>query len=188
MPPKPKHTREEIITAGVEIVREKGVDALSSRELGARLGTTARPVFTAFENMEELQNEVRKEIFVQFKAFGKNFSNELPFYKKCGVMMISFATQEPKLFQALFMREQSDLHSMEKKYTVLKDTADRCIRESMKDFTLTETQAKRIFDQLWIYTYGIAAMCALRLCNFTDKEICEKITAQTEGMLRLVKI
>lgn len=187
MPPKPKHTREEIIAAGAEIVREKGMDSLSSRELGARLGTTARPIFTAFENMEELQNEVRKEIFIRFKMFGKENSEDLPSYTKYGIMLISFATKEPKLFQALFMREQSDLHSIEKKYTVLKEAANRCIQEAVKDFAITEAQAKLLFDQLWIYTYGIAAMCALHVCSFTDKEILERITNQTQGMLRLIR-
>lgn len=187
MPPKPKHTREEIIAAGVEIMREKGVNALSSRELGARLGTTARPIFTAFKNMEELQNEVLKEIFAQMKALGKKLSNDLPFYKKCAVAMISFASHEPKLFQALFMCEHNNFRSMEKKYTVLKDVSDRCIQEFIKDFTLTEVQSKLVFNQLWIYTYGIAAMCALQLCSFTDKEICEKIAIQTEGILKIIK-
>lgn len=38
MPPKAKFTREEIIAAGLDLVREEGFSALTARGLGARLG------------------------------------------------------------------------------------------------------------------------------------------------------
>ena len=37
MPPKPKFTREEIVAAALELVSEKGMSALTSRDLGARM-------------------------------------------------------------------------------------------------------------------------------------------------------
>ena len=59
MPPKPKFTKEEIVTAALELVSEKGIEALTARELGVRLGSSARPIFTVFNSMEEVQEEVR---------------------------------------------------------------------------------------------------------------------------------
>ena len=35
MPPRPKFTREEIVAAALELVSEKGMSALTSRDLGA---------------------------------------------------------------------------------------------------------------------------------------------------------
>ena len=58
VPPKVKFTREEIIDAAIELVRESGIEMLTSRELGKKMGVSARPIFTAFENMGELKNEV----------------------------------------------------------------------------------------------------------------------------------
>ena len=58
MPPKPKFTREQIIAVGLDLVRERGLEGLTAREVGARLGASARPIFTVFENMEELTREV----------------------------------------------------------------------------------------------------------------------------------
>ena len=51
MPPKAKFTREEIITSALQIVRENGIADVTARELGERLGSSARPIFTVFENM-----------------------------------------------------------------------------------------------------------------------------------------
>ncbi len=44
MPPKAKFTKGEIVTASLAIVREQGAAALTSRALGARLGSSACPL------------------------------------------------------------------------------------------------------------------------------------------------
>lgn len=51
MPPKAKYTREEIVQIALDLVSEKGIGALNARNLGAAMGTSTRPVFTAFKNM-----------------------------------------------------------------------------------------------------------------------------------------
>lgn len=38
MPPKPKFSREEMIAAALELVSERGVEALTTRGLGEQLG------------------------------------------------------------------------------------------------------------------------------------------------------
>ena len=58
MPPKPKFTREEITAAALELVSEQGIEALTARNRGMRLGSSARPIFTVFRSMEEVQQEV----------------------------------------------------------------------------------------------------------------------------------
>ena len=52
MPPKAKFTKTEIIEAALNIVRTDGYEALTSRALGIYLGSSARPIFTVFKNME----------------------------------------------------------------------------------------------------------------------------------------
>lgn len=54
VPPKAKFTKDEIVSAGLEIVRRDGLEALTARELGNALGSSARPIFTVFNNMDEV--------------------------------------------------------------------------------------------------------------------------------------
>ena len=54
MPPKAKFTKDDIIQAGLDIVKENGMDALTARALGSKLGSSSRPIFTVFQNMEEV--------------------------------------------------------------------------------------------------------------------------------------
>ena len=60
MPPKAKFTKEQIIAAGLDIIRVEGLENLSARAIGKKLGSSACPIFTVFENMDEVQAEVKK--------------------------------------------------------------------------------------------------------------------------------
>ena len=57
MPPQVRFTREEIAECAFEIAREKGIEAVTSREVGLRIGCSTRPIFTAFKNMDEVKGE-----------------------------------------------------------------------------------------------------------------------------------
>ena len=103
MPPKPKFTREEIIQAALTIVSQKGADALTAREVGEQLGNSARPIFTVFKNMEELQAEVRQAAMERFEARVAQTEPGIPLFKQVGIQMVTFGVQEPKLYQLLFM-------------------------------------------------------------------------------------
>ena len=51
-------TKEEIINAALSLTRERGFSAVSARTLGEKLGTSSRPVFGRFENMEEVKSAI----------------------------------------------------------------------------------------------------------------------------------
>lgn len=60
MPPKAKFTKEQIVNAALDIIRENGTSELTARALGKRLGSSACPIFTVFDNMEEVLTETVK--------------------------------------------------------------------------------------------------------------------------------
>ena len=57
MPPKFLYTREELLRAALEVIREKGASGLTARALAARLGCSVKPIFGLFRNMEEVRQE-----------------------------------------------------------------------------------------------------------------------------------
>ena len=66
MPPRAKYTREEITEIALGIVAESGVESLNARSLAEAMGTSTRPIFTAFRNMEELESAVRESAITAF--------------------------------------------------------------------------------------------------------------------------
>ena len=99
MPPKPRFTREEIVAAALDIVSRKGIEALTARELGEALGSSARPIFTVFRSMAELQQEVRSAAMRRFESCAGRTMPGVPLFKQVGMQMVLFGAQESKLYQ-----------------------------------------------------------------------------------------
>lgn len=187
MPPKPKFTREEVVEVALKLVAEKGLTALTARELGERLGSSARPIFTAFRNMEELTEAVREAAMQKYDAFVGVAENYSPVFKAFGVRMVLFAAQEPKLFQLLFMRENQNEADFTVVSNLLGPTRELCIDAIMQDYGLSKDDARAFFEPMWIYTYGLAVLCATGMCHFDEDTICVMLGREFMGMMSLMK-
>lgn len=187
MPPKPKFTREDIIDRAICLVAEKGIDALTARELGNTLGSSSRPIFTAFRNMEEVEQAVREEAMRRFEKFVGNGDEKMPHFKKIGMNTVRFAVAQPMLFRLLFMRETSASVGFEGIYPRLGKTADECISDIQNDYCLDESEAQRLFESMWIYTFGIGALCAMRVCVFSEEELSAMLSYEFEALLLSAK-
>lgn len=186
MPPKAKYTREEIIETALNIVAEKGMSALNARNLGAALGTSTRPVFTAFKNMSELIGEVKKSAMKRFESYSRNEPG-VPAFKNVGMQMISFATQEPKLFQVLYMSEREHSGDFSELFAELGDTAGVCIEYIMRDYALSQEEAMFLFRSMWIYTFGIGVLIASKVVKYEEDVISDMLTRQFMSVMGLVK-
>ena len=188
MPPKPKFTREVIVDAALSIVSERGVDALTARELGERLGSSARPVFTVFKNMEEVQAEVRAAAMRRFEVITPaDEDGDMPLFKQVGVRMVRFGLQEPKLYQILFMQENRGADSFDGVFSALGTAADLCIDVLCRDYALSRAEARALFETVWIYTFGVGALCATGVCRFSEERLSQMLTTEFQAMLTLVK-
>ena len=187
MPPKPKFTKEEIIAAALELVSEKGIEALTARELGARLGSSARPIFTVFNSMEEVQEEVRAAALKRFEGYAEKAMHYTPVFKQVGMQMILFAMEEPKLYQLVYMSENTGATDFEGITQRLGDVAQLCVDVIQRDYGLSEKDARALFEHVWIYTFGIGALCATGMCRFSQDEIIQMLGQDFMAMLFYAK-
>ena len=187
MPPKAKFTKDEIIEAAVGIVREEGFSALTARVLGARLGSSARPVFTVFQGMEEVQQAVirrAKEIYGEYVEEG--LSDDIPF-RGVGTQYILFSIREPKLFQLLFMKEQKKMPELSGVLPLIDDNYGQILLSIEQSYGLKGPSAERLYRHMWIYSHGIAALCATGMCRFTGEEIKGMLAEAGKGILKNMK-
>ena len=187
MPPKPKFTKEEIVAAALELVSEKGIEALTARELGSRLGSSARPIFTVFNSMEEVQEEVRAAALKRFESYAGKAMHYTPVFKQVGMQMILFAMEEPKLYQLVYMSENAGATDFEGIVDRLGDVAQLCADVIQRDYVLSKEDAKALFEHVWIYTFGIGALCATGMCRFTQDEIIQMLGQDFMAMLFYAK-
>ena len=188
MPPKAKYTREEITQIALGIVTESGAEALNARSLAEAMGTSTRPIFTAYKNMEELENSVRESAMEMFGNCAAKESTDMPAFKQVGLQMLTFAKEKPKLFRLLFMSEQNHTFNFEEMFSsMLGVTADKCIEYIMNDYALSGDDAMTLFRQVWIFTYGIGVLLSSNICLFTEREVSDMLSVQFRSTLIMIK-
>ncbi len=185
--PKAKFKREEIREVALNLAAEKGLRSLTARELGAALGTSSRPIFTAFKNMEEVLIEVRKAALERFEVYARRAMNFTPVYKELGMQMVLFAVEQPKLYRLLFMTEKPEAQNFDDVFANLGDMATLSVEVIQHDYELSYENARLLFQHNWIHTYAVGALIATGVCSFTDKEIQDMLSREFVAMLMLIK-
>lgn len=179
MPPKCKFTKEEIIQAALDIAREDGIKAITARALGAKLNASSKPIFSLFQNMEEVQQEVIKaanQLYQQYLTQDMTSGN-YPIYKASGMAYIRFAEEEKKLFQLLFMCDRSN-----------ENTAAQT-NELTEIISIIQTNTGLSYDkaylfhlEMWVYVHGIATMIATNYLKWEKEVVSLMLTDAYEGL------
>ena len=169
MPPKVKVTKEEIIAAALEILRQKGMEAVNARAVAAALGCSTQPIFSNYSSMGALQHDVLAAGYAEYNRWIEQQMKEgrYPPYKASGMAYISFARRQSQLFKVLFMR----------------DRTRRIISLIMKNTGLEEQAAYTLHIELWIFIHGIASMLVTGYLNLEETVISTMVTDVYQGLL-----
>ncbi len=184
MPPKAKFTRDEIINAALSIVKTEGFDALTSRALGLKLGSSARPVFTVFRNMEEVEEAVTEAAKALYKQYIQKGLTDTPAFKGAGTQYILFSINEPKLFQLLFMTEHNRIPDLSSVLPLIEESYEEVFLSITDTYGLNKESAEKLYRHLWIYTHGIATLCATKMYRFTVAEISQMMSEVFISLLK----
>lgn len=187
MPPKSKFTREEIIDAALQIVKENGMDALTARSLGNYLGSSACPIFTVFKNMDEVQQAVLEAAKSLYKEYVTRGLADTPAFKGVGTQYILFAAKEPKLFHLLFMTEQEHVPDLAGVLPLIDENYNDILLSITTEYKIAKTNAEKLYKHLWIYTHGIATLCATKMCCFTKEDISKMMTEVFISLFKNIK-
>ena len=157
MPPKSKISKQEILTASIDIIRKNGVSALNARTLANFIGCSTQPIFSNYASMEQLKQEIEKSAHNLYLEYiqAEISKNEYPEYKAMGMAYIRFAKEEKELFKLLFMCERpAEATSLpEKSYT---DSVSIILNNNPISFD----EANQFHAKMWIFVHGIATMMA----------------------------
>ena len=179
MPPKCKFTRDEIISAVLNITRRNGYDSVTARSVAAELGSSPKVIFSAFESMDELHKETiaaADMLYMQYIA-EDIASGKFPPYKASGMAYIRFAKEETELFKLRFMRDRSH-----EAYTDETAAIEPIIVMIQQTLGLSREMALEMHLQMWIYVHGIASMIATNYLNFDMAEVSRLISESYYGL------
>jgi len=69
----------------------------------------------------------------------------------------------------------------------LGDVAQLCVDVIQRDYGLSAEDSKTLFEHVWIYTFGIGALCATGMCRFSQEEIIQMLGQDFMAMLFYAK-
>ena len=62
-------TKENVVKGAVKIVNQTGWDSLNARDLAKELKISTKPLYRIYNSMEEVKEDVYKEIYRQYDEF-----------------------------------------------------------------------------------------------------------------------
>ena len=187
MPPKPKFTRDEIAAIAYQMIKEGGVSSLTARDLGSGMGTSARPIFTLFKNMEEVKQAARALAVQEFMDHIRDFRDFSPAFKRIGMEIVSCGIHEPELFKLLFLQEHPKGVSFEQSLLDMDGMDETCIQLVMQDYGLSRENATLLFQQMWTNSFGLGVMCAMGVCDLSEVEIGRRLGIMFTSLMMFVQ-
>ncbi len=175
MPPKAKITKKMILNIVLEITRETGFETVNARSIANKLQCSTRPIFTCYENMDELKNEFLAFAYEYYKQYVTNYSNSVNVspYLILPLSYIEFAQEEIHLFKLLFINDM-DLNMTEVKDFYNEIDNEKRARDFSEIIGIELERAKVIFLDLFLYTHGIAVLVATKKLTL-DRNSAEKM-------------
>lgn len=183
MPPKPKYTKEEIVNAAYELTREKGIDAVVAREVGKRLNTSSSPIFTVWNSMDELKEEVRKLAKQKYQAYMADIFDYSPSFKEFGMRWVGFAAEEPNLYRLLFLSQGNEHSPYIRFKQEFESIINPLVEEIMKTFGLSEGNAEKLLNRMLIFANGIAAFVITDKDSFSKEAVSHDLSQVCIGIV-----
>lgn len=181
MPPKIKVTKDDIINATVDIVRNSGAQAINARTIASALNCSTQPVFSNFATMDELRLAVVEKADILCQAYMQREveCGEFPAYKATGMAYIRFAKEEKELFKLLYMRDRSG--ELIPETTEQTDKMESIIHHNTG---LGGVDAKLFHLEMWAYVHGIATMFATGFLDLDWELVSKMLTDSYQGLLK----
>lgn len=180
MPPKPKITRDMILSAGFEIAREAGAEGISARAVAQRLNCSTQPVMYHFSTVEEL----KRAVYHSCDSFHTRYlltpqRPENGQMTEIGLNYIRFAVREPFLFKFLFQSGYVAENNLPEMINS-RETAPFLARVQERA-GLDPKQAKEVFFTIAMFVHGYASIIANNSMEYDEKAVKSQLERVFKG-------
>lgn len=175
-----KYTKEALLKAAIEVVRRDGEGALTARIIGNELGSSSRPLFTLYENMESLRADVRKEAVRLFSEYVADSLDYVPAFKEYGLRLVRFGVEEYNLFSMIFLSPELEMEDFGSPFAACRDAF-------VDEYGLTEEQAGKLVNTAWTFVCGLATLIHNGALHMSDEQISDALSEQFVGALSFIK-
>jgi AcrR family transcriptional regulator len=182
VPPKSKFNREDIVQIAFDAVRKHGWAGLSARYIANELNSSTMPIYSYFESMRDLEEEVVRKAYELILGYAKKrYTGDL--WLDGGIGYVLFARKEKQLFRAL----------MDEKYVALRgkysakafEMAGHMLADYPAFQGLSKEQILDIRRKRMIFAYGLASYVNIYSAgtDASEKSIAELLREMDEMLI-----
>ena len=185
MAPKNKFSKEKMVEAALQVVRDKGIDGLTAKTLADELGTSTQPVFTAFGSMDAVRQEVYAAAVRVYDDYADAGLKEKVPFLGVGMQYIRFAREEPELYRFLFLTRAQD-----QKYSAMMSMRhlQELVRPTLMNvYHITAEEADLYFRDLWFVVHSLSTLIVAGDCPYSDRKIGQILTGVSVSICKSIK-
>ena len=178
MPKKPTTTKESLIEGAFQLIREKGYESLTARNLAAFLGCSTQPVMYQFPNMDAL----RDLAYQRADTFHSEYILAGGDLLGMGLQYIRFAEEEPRLFRFLFQSGRFSGFSLEE--LIRSPETAEILSAVSEEEGLAIEDAVDYFEPLAAVVHGYASLIANNAMKYDPEAIRNALITIANGLER----
>ena len=178
-----KVSKDKIIDAAIEVLRDGGFSAVNARSVARRLGCSTQPIYLSFQSMEELKAALTeraiemhtRRVRDSLRAHEGNDSR----YSSYGMGFVRFAAEEKQLFRWLYLEgEQMGPYQND---ILLPEVIDVIVEE----FGYSEEVARCFHQDMIYFSYGLAILANTGHLGLTETELRETFRREFRALIAI---
>lgn len=171
MPAIKKVSREAIVDAAVEVLRDGGFSTVNARSVAKKLGCSTQPIYLSFQSMDALKAALIERATAmhaqRVRDFIQSHEGDDSRYTGYGMGFVHFAAQERQLFRWLYLEDNQPGRFQDD--MLLSET----LQTIMDEFGYDEATARSFHRDMVYYAYGLAILANTGHLNLTEAELRE---------------
>ena len=185
MAPKPRVTRDMIVEAAVDVIREAGAEAVNARAVARRLNCSTQPLLYQFASMEDLKRAAYERADRLHTEFLMRSPGERDPLLEIGLNYIRFAIGEPQLFRFLF---QSG-YARETSLTEMIDSPELApvLSAMQAGLGMDADGTKKVFLTAALFAHGYASIIANNNLRFDESTVAADLERAFTGAVMAVR-
>lgn len=186
MPPLQKVTKEMVLDAGYQIIRESGIDHVNARSIASFLSCSTQPIYSCFATMDELREALFSYTCTKLvKEVLKN-EEQPDFLHLCAAWYLNLLRKEPHLYRFLYFSygfSHDKLSDFLAAYT-----SNQAISKKMQlTHGLDPEDCHHILLRTFSLLHGFGALVSFNSFTVTDEEILALVRQTATEMLHSAK-
>ena len=166
MPPKSRITKDMILQAAVEVVRQNGFESVNARTVSQQLHCSTQPVMYHFSTIDSLKRAAYAQVDHMHSEYMMRILPDRDPILGIGLNYIRFAVEEPQLFRFLFQSGYAKENSLLEMIDSEELAPVLAVMQAGVGLSMEKT--KDIFLTVSLFAHGYASIIANNALEYDE--------------------